>query len=121
MGTIQEAVDAFFERYARALLDHDAKTLAGLYAVPSLSYLPGTVHSGQRGPADGGVFRVRVGPVRGNHPTRETARHSGRGTGKRLGRRHLVLRRPTPERFCYQLVHGPAGYQIAVLTLMAAD
>ncbi len=34
--------DAFFERYAAALLARDAKAIAGMYAVPSLILFPGS-------------------------------------------------------------------------------
>ena len=41
-------VEAFFERYAAALLARDAKTLASMYAVPSLIVFPWQSARGQR-------------------------------------------------------------------------
>lgn len=41
MADTNERVDQFFEFYGAALLARDAKTIAGVYAVPSLILFPG--------------------------------------------------------------------------------
>ncbi|MCU1521144.1 MAG: hypothetical protein JWN19_1529 [Arthrobacter sp.] len=121
MGTIQETVDAFFDGYAKALLGRDARALAGMYAVPSLIIFPGR--------------SIPVSEARQTEEFFASAWDQYEGI-RELGKQ-LVIMGEAPgsvwvdltwsyggrsrERFCYQLVDGPAGYQIAVLTLMAAD
>ncbi|MDQ0823245.1 hypothetical protein QFZ79_000987 [Arthrobacter sp. V4I6] len=121
MGNIQETVDAFFDRYARALLDRDASALAGLYAVPSLIIFPGQSVPVSEARQTEEFFASAWSQYEGIHELDRQIAIMGQAPGSvwvdvmwSYGDRHR-------ERFCYQLVNGPAGYQIAVLTLMAAD
>src|SRR5690606_12754860 len=106
----------FFDRYEAALLARDAKAIAGMYAVPSLILFPGN--------------RVLVTDAR---QTEEFFASSwGQYKGVDEVAKHIVIMADAPasiwtdvtwsyhgktqERFCYQLVEGAGGYQIAVLT-----
>ncbi|WP_427005374.1 hypothetical protein [Pseudarthrobacter sp. H2] len=111
--------EEFFERYAAALLARDAKTLAGMYAVPALILFPGTSI-----------------PVTDARQTEEFFASSWRQyEGVDAIDKKIVIMAEAPgsvwanvtwsyggqprERFCYQLIETAAGYRIAVLTLMA--
>lgn len=119
MTNTNEKVDQFFERYASALLARDAKAIAGMYAVPSLI-----------------LFPAKSIPVSDAHQTEEFFASSwGQYDGVDDIGKQIVVMGEAPdsvwaavtwsyggqprERFCYQLVQGPEGYQIAVLTPMA--
>jgi hypothetical protein len=118
MADTNEKVDRFFERYASALLARDAKAIAGLHAVPSLILFPG-----------------RSIPVSDANQTEEFSASSwGEYDGTDAVDKHIVVMGEAPgslwadvtwsyggqprERFCYQLVEGSDGYQIAALTPM---
>lgn len=118
MSDIDQKVDQFFDRYAAALLARDEKAIAGLYAVPSLILFPGTSI-----------------PVSEARQTEEFFAASwGQYDGVDAVHREIVVMAEAPgsvwadvtwsyggrpqERFCYQLVDGSAGLQIAVLTPM---
>ena len=116
--TAKERVDEFFERYASALLARDARAVAGMYAVPSLILFPGNpIPVGDAGQTEAffasswGQYD-RVNPVDKDIVVMAEAPGSVwvDVTWSYGGRR---------ERFCYQLVEGAEGYQIAVLTPMA--
>ena len=119
MTDTTDTVHGFFERYAAALLARDEKAMARMYAVPSLILFPG-----------------RSIPVSDARQTEEFfaaswAQYDGVDT---VGN-HIVVMGEAPgsvwadvtwsyggkaqERFCYQLIPGPDGFQIAVLTPMA--
>jgi hypothetical protein len=108
----------FFERYAAALLARDEQAIAKMYAVPALILFPGTAI-----------------PVTDVHQTEEFFASSwAQYDGIDVVDKHVRIMGEAPhsiwadvmwifdgkpqERFCYQLVVGPNGYQIAVLTLM---
>jgi ketosteroid isomerase-like protein len=114
----KDKAEQFFERYAAALLARDAKAIAGMYAVPSLILFPG-----------------RSIPVTDARQTEEFFAASwGQYEGVDAVDKQLVVMGEAPgslwvdvtwsyggqprERFCYQLVEGRDGYQIAVLTPM---
>lgn len=111
-----EKVDRFFDTYAAALLARDEKTIAQLYAVPSLVLFPG-----------------KSIPVDDARQTEEFFAASwSQYEGVDVVDRQIVVMGEAPcgvwadvtwsydgqprERFCYQLVEGRNGYQIAVLT-----
>jgi len=119
MTDTNETVEQFFERYASALLARDAKAIAGMYAVPSLILFPGTSI-----------------PVSDAKQTEEFFASSwGQYEGVDAVDKQIVVMGQAPcsiwadvtwsyggqprERFCYQLVEGTDGWQIAVLTPMA--
>ncbi|HUP17318.1 MAG TPA: hypothetical protein VM848_14860 [Acidimicrobiia bacterium] len=118
MTQTTDKANQFFECYAAALLARDKAAMAGMYAIPSLILFPGNFDSGDRCPPNRGVLRRLPGAVRRSRFSRPAGSDHGRGSGDCMGRRHLVLSGPTPERFCYQLIEGADGYQIAVLTPM---
>jgi len=118
MTTTTDKVHRFFERYTAALLARDEKAVAGMYAVPSLILFPGRsipVSDASQTEAffaaswdqydgvdavDGQIVVMAEAP--GSIWTDVTWSYDGQPR----------------ERFCYQLVEGPDGYQIAVLTPM---
>ena len=110
--------DDFFARYARALLARDADAIADMYAVPALIAFPGqSIAVGDREQtrasfADNwsayeGVTeadpRVQVLAATGHSVWAAVTRSYG-------GREQ--------ERYVYQLLDGPDGWQIGVLTPM---
>ncbi len=110
--------DQFFERYATALLARNAKAIAGMYAVPALILFPGK--------------SIAVGDARQTEDF--FAASWSQYEGVDAIDRQIVVMAEAPgslwadvtwsyggeprERFCYQLVEGTDGYQIAVLTPM---
>jgi hypothetical protein len=117
--TSRDVANEFFERYAAALLARDEKAIADMYAVPSLILFPGR--------------SIVVGDAR---QTEEFFAASwGQYDGVDAVDKQIVIMGEAPgslwvdvtwsydgearERFCYQLVPGPDGYQITVLTPMA--
>jgi hypothetical protein len=119
MTDIAEKVDRFFEQYEAALLARDERAIAQLYAVPSLILFPGrsivVSDAGQTeqffasswGQYDGVDAVERQVVVMGEGPASVWADVTWSYGGR------------ARERFCYQLVPGDEGYQIAVLTPLA--
>ena len=116
MTDTADRVEEFFERYAAALLARDAGAVAELYAVPALILFPGNsvpVASRQQTEqffAASWVQYEGVESVETRIRIMEQAPWSvwadvawSYGGGPR-------------ERFCYQLIDGPEGFRIAVLT-----
>jgi hypothetical protein len=118
MSDIKHETQLFFDRYAAALLARDQKAIAGMYAVPALILFPGTAI-----------------PVSDARQTEEFFAASwSQYEGVDAVDKHIEIMGEAPasiwadvtwsydgrprERFCYQLVEGPEGYQIAVLTHM---
>lgn len=118
MSDIKEQVEEFFERYAAALLARDAAAVAQLYAVPGLILFPDTSI-----------------PVSNPSQTEQFfASAWEQYEGIDAASREIVIMGEAPssvwadvtwqyggeagERFCYQLIATPTGYQIAVLTPM---
>ena len=93
-------MDEFFDRYAAALLARDEKAVATMYAVPGLILFPG-VHGADRTAPDRELRVLAEAP--GSVWADVTWTYGGEPR----------------ERFCYQLVERPDGWQIAVLTPMA--
>jgi len=115
--TIDKAIQ-FFERYSAALLARDEKAMAEMYAIPSLILFPGNSI-----------------PVSDTRQTEEFFASSWEQyEGVETVDRQMTVMAEAPgsvwvdvtwsfegqarERFCYQLIEGTAGYQIAVLTPM---
>jgi hypothetical protein len=121
MGDIGEAVAAFFDRYGRALLDRDARALAGMYAVPSLIIFPGRSIPVTDARQTEEFFASAWGQYEGIHELEKDFTIWGEAPGSVWVDLTWSYGGRPRERFCYQLVGGPAGYRIAVLTLMAAD
>ena len=119
MTTTSDNAAEFFDRYAAALLARDEKAIAKMYAVPSLILFPGASI-----------------PVSDARQTEEFFASSwSQYEGVNTVDRQMVIMAEAPsslwadvtwiyggkaqERFCYQLIPGPDGPQIAVLTPMA--
>jgi 3-mercaptopyruvate sulfurtransferase SseA len=118
MTTASDTPQAFFDRYAAALLARDETAVAAMYAVPSLILFPGR--------------SIAVTDARQTEEFFASAWEQYDGVD--AVERKLVIMGEAPgsvwadvtwyhdgaerERFCYQLIPGPAGYQIAVLTPM---
>ena len=119
MTTTSDNAAEFFDRYAAALLTRDEKAIAKMYAVPSLILFPGASI-----------------PVTDARQTEEFFASSwSQYEGVNTVDRQMVIIAEAPsslwvdvtwiyggkaqERFCYQLIPGPDGPQIAVLTPMA--
>ncbi len=114
-----DTAEQFFERYAAALLARDATAIAGLYAVPSLILFPGN--------------SIPVSDARQTEAFFESSWDQYDGVDEI--ERKIVIMGEAPgsvwadvtwsyggrprERFCYQLIEGTDGFQIAVLTPMA--
>jgi len=115
--TVDKA-NQFFERYSAALLARDEKAMAEMYAIPSLILFPGNSI-----------------PVSDNRQTEEFFAASWEQyEGVETVDRQMTVMAEAPgsvwvdvtwsfegqarERFCYQLIEGTGGYQIAVLTPM---
>src|SRR5687767_4279549 len=116
MTDAHQTAQQFFDRYAAALLARDEKTIATLYAVPALILFPGSsipVTSAQQTeqffasswPQYEGVDAVEKDIV----ILAETEHSIWADVTWTFGRQPR-------ERFCYQLISGDTGYQIAVLT-----
>jgi hypothetical protein len=118
MTATTDKAHQFFERYAAALLARDEQAIARMYAVPSLILFPG-----------------RSIPVSDASQTEEFFAASwSQYDGVDAVDKQVVVMAEAPgsiwadvtwsydgqprERFCYQLVEGTDGYQIAVLTPM---
>ncbi|HET6561782.1 MAG TPA: hypothetical protein VFG72_07900 [Marmoricola sp.] len=120
-STATAAVHEFFERYGTTLLARDEKAIASMYAVPSLIVFPGSLipvgdakqteeffassWSQYDGIAEVAKRVVVMGEAPGSVWADVTWSYGGRAQ----------------ERFCYQLVAGAHGYQIAVLTPMTLE
>ena len=116
MSENKQATNEFFERYAAALLARDEKTIAGMYAVPSLILFPGQSIAVSDAAQTEQFFASSWGQYEGVDSADS----------------RIVILAETPasvwadvtwsydgqvrERFCYQLVSSPDGWQIAVLT-----
>ena len=121
MNDTSNTTDQFFERYAAALLARDAKAIAGMYAVPSLILFPG-----QSIPvSDAGQTEAFFAASWDQYEGVDTADHEitvmGEAPGSVWADVTWSYGGRARERFCYQLVERPGGYQIAVLTPMEAS
>ena len=118
MTDTTKQVEEFFERYAAALLARDAAAVAQLYAVPGLILFPDisipVTDRAQTEQFFGSAWREYEGigaasrdiVVMAEAPNSVWADVTWRYGGE------------AGERFCYQLIATPTGYQIAVLTPM---
>jgi ketosteroid isomerase-like protein len=116
MADATPEVRAFFDRYRAALLGRDAKAISGMYAVPALILFPGQSLPVTAASQTERFFDDSWGQYEGV----DVADYS---LGILEQSDHSVWAEVTwtyngepRERFCYQLIASPAGYQIAVLT-----
>ena len=109
---------AFLERYAAALLARDEKAVAAMYAVPSLILFPrrSIVVSDARQTEK--FFASAWGQYDGVDTVDKKIVIMGECPGSVWADVTWFHDGEERERFCYQLVPGASGYQIAVLTPM---
>lgn len=111
--------EQFFERYAAALLDRDEKAVAEMYAVPSLILFPGQSIPVTDARQTEQFFASAWGQYEGVTEVGRDLRIMGEAPGSVWADVTWFYDGEARERMCYQLIEGPAGYQIAVLTPMA--
>lgn len=119
MGNTKQRVDEFFDRYAKALLARDTKAVAGMYAVPSLILFPGQSIAVSDSRQTEEFFEAAWDQYRGVFELEKKLAIMAEGPGSVWADVAWTYGGRPRERFCYQLVEGPAGYQIAVLTPLA--
>jgi hypothetical protein len=108
----------FFERYAAALLARDEKAITRMYAVPSLILFPGRsiVVSDARQTEE--FFAASWTQYEGVDAVDKTVVIMGEAPHSIWADVSWSYGGQVRERFCYQLVRGADGWQIAVLTPM---
>jgi hypothetical protein len=119
MTDTTDKADEFFERYAAALLARDEKALAGMYAVPSLILFPGTSIPVSDAAQTEKFFASSWSQYEGVDALEKKIVVMGEAPGSIWVDVTWFYNDQPREHFCYQLVEGPDGYQIAVLTPMA--
>ena len=117
-GTL-ERVERFFERYAAALLARDAKAMATMYAVPGLILFPGQPIPVSDAKQTEAFFASSWGQYEGVDAVEKRVAIMGEAPGSIWADVTWSYGGRPRERFCYQLVEGAGGHQIAVLTPMA--
>ena len=115
----EEVAREFFDRYAAALLARNEKALSGLYAVPCLILFPGqSVPVSDAGQTEE-FFASSWSQYEGVDTAEPQIAIMGAGPGSVWADVTWSYGGRVQERFCYQLVPGPEGYQVAVLTPLA--
>jgi hypothetical protein len=116
---MNETTDEFFERYAAALLARDERAMARMYAVPSLILFPGRPIAVSDARQTEEFFASSWGQYEGVDTVDKEIVVMGEAPGSVWADVTWSYRGRPRERFCYQLVPGPDGHRIAVLTPMA--
>jgi hypothetical protein len=116
-----EVAHQFFERYEAALLARDEKAIAGMYAVPSLILFPGnSIPVTDTGQTEE-FFASSWSQYEGVHEVDKQIAIMGEAPSSIWADVTWIYHGRAQERFCYQLVEGRGGYQVAVLTPMALN
>ena len=118
MTETNETVDQFFESYAAALMARDAKAIAGMYAVPSLILFPGTSIPVTDAKQTEQFFAASWSQYEGVDDINKQVAVMAEAPGSVWVDVTWLYGGQPRERFCYQLVEGTEGWQIAVLTPM---
>lgn len=119
MTDTDKRVDQFFERYATKLLARDEKAIAEMYAVPSLILFPGrSIVVGDSKQTED-FFASSWGQYEGIDAVEKRIAVMGEAPNSVWVDVTWSYCGQARERFCYQLIEGAKGYQIAVLTPMA--
>jgi ketosteroid isomerase-like protein len=111
--------EQFFDRYAAALLARDEQAVAAMYAVPALILFPGNAVPVSDAAQTEAFFASSWPQYEGVDTAEPTVRLMGEAPGTLWADVTWHYDGQARERFCYQLVQGGNGYQIAVLTPMA--
>jgi hypothetical protein len=114
--TLSTVTHEFFDRYAAALLARDEKAVARLYAVPALILFPGrpVVVTDARQTEE--FFASAWGQYDGVDEVDKEVRILAQAPASVWADVTWSFHGTRQERMCYQLVPGPDGLQIAVLT-----
>lgn len=118
MAETNEKVNQFFERYASALLARDEKTIAEMYAVPSLILFPDESIVVSDAKQTEEFFASSWEQYNGVDAVEKQIVVMGEAPGSVWADVTWSYGGQPRERFCYQLIEGAEGYQIAVLTPM---
>lgn len=118
MTEVTDTPEAFFDRYQGALLARDEKAVATMYAVPSLILFPGQSIAVTDARQTEEFFAAAWGQYDGVDAVEKKIAIMATAPGSVWADVTWYHDGRARERFCYQLVAGPAGYQIAVLTPM---
>ena len=116
---MNETTEEFFARYAAALLARDERAMAGMYAVPSLILFPGAPIAVSDARQTEEFFASSWGQYEGVDTADREIVVMGEAPGSVWADVTWSYGGRPRERFCYQLVPGPDGHRIAVLTPMA--
>ncbi|HMB91483.1 MAG TPA: hypothetical protein VKP65_11590 [Rhodothermales bacterium] len=119
MTNSNKKVEAFFEHYASVLLARDAKTMAAMYALPSLILFPGNAIVVSNAQQTEDFFNSSWDQYEGVEEVNKQIAIMGEAPGSIWADVTWIYGGAPRERFCYQLIDGTQGYQIAVLTPMA--
>ena len=111
----------FFERYAAALLARDEKAIAAMYAVPALILFPGRSIPVSDARQTEAFFASAWSQYEGVDAVEKQVAVMGEAPHSLWVDVTWSYGGKPQERFCYQLVAGTNGYQIAVLTPMALE
>lgn len=113
---MEQQIKEFFSRYARALLDRDAEAIADLYAVPGLIAFPGQSIAVSERAQTRDFFASSWGGYAGVTEA-DPSVHIVAQTGHSVWVDVTWSYGGEPrERFIYQLLDGPNGWQVGVLT-----
>ena len=116
MADAHNTADEFFQRYAAALLARDERAVAALYAVPSLILFPGQSIAVRDAAQTEAFFASSWGQYEGVDAVEKRIEIMGEAPHSVWADVTWSFGGKAQERFCYQLVAGSDGYQIAVLT-----
>lgn len=118
MTETQRRTDEFFEHYQSALLARDEKAIAKMYAIPSLILFPGQSLVVTDPEQTERFFAMAWDQYDGVTAVDRELEIMGEAPGTVWAVVTWTYDGSPRERFCYQLVGGPTGNQIAVLTPM---
>ena len=118
MTETHDKAHQFFERYAAAILARDEKAIAGMYAVPSLILFPGNSIPVSDPKQTEEFFATSWSQYDGVDAVDKQIAVMGEAPGSLWADVTWSYDGEPRERFCYQLIEGTHGYQIAVLTPM---
>jgi hypothetical protein len=119
MTTASDTANEFFDRYAEALLARDEQAMARLYAVPSLILFPGNSRVVDDASQTAAFFAAAWNQYAGIDSIDKHIAIMGEAPASIWVDVSWSYSGRPRERFCYQLIPGPDGYQIAVVTPMA--
>jgi len=118
MSISSSSVEQFFDRYAAALLARDARSVAAMYAVPGLIVFPGQSVAVSDPRQTEKFFAGSWDQYEAVDTVDKTVSTIAATASTAWVDVTWSYAGRAQERFCYQLVDGPAGLQIAVLTLL---